>query len=251
MPPLTDSDKAPLRVGVVIPYNKDTFDSWGIARWLGWMIFSQSTFSRSTFSESTLRNQVLAWLEANVPASRLAHSLRVEAMAVDLAHCHGLNPDRAAQAGLMHDLAKYFKAETLLAMAQAHNLPLDPVDLSHPHLLHADISAVVAQEEFGLEHPDMLGAIANHTLGQPAMSALSGIVFLADSLEPGRGDSPELHHLRQLSRQDWGHAVYQTCDYTFTHLIRKRQPIHPRAVLTRNWFLARHPKPLDQSLVSA
>ncbi|NJL46065.1 MAG: HD domain-containing protein [Leptolyngbyaceae cyanobacterium SM2_3_12] len=208
-------------------------------------------FSPSSFSQSPLRRQVLAWLEANVPPARVAHSLRVEAMAVDLAGCHGLSLDQAAQAGLMHDLAKYFKAERLLAMAEAHHISLDPVDQSYPHLLHADVSAVVAQQEFGLDHPELLAAIANHTLGRPGMSPLSGIVFLADSLEPGRGDSAELNHLRQLSRQDWGHAVYQTCDYTFAHLMAKRQPIHPRAVLTRNWFLAHHKVPLDNPLALA
>lgn len=191
-----------------------------------------------TFPQSVLREQVLAWLDVHVPVPRLAHSLRVEAMAVDLANHHGLNPSDAAQAGLMHDLAKYFKPDKLLALANTAGLPLDPIDQAYPHLLHADVSALVAQQEFGIENRQVLDAISNHTLGRAGMSALSCVVFLADSLEPGRGQSESLNRLRSLCYEDLANAVYQSCDATFTDLMARSQPIHPRAVLTRNWFLS-------------
>jgi len=181
---------------------------------------------------------VLTWLNSNLPSPRVAHSLRVEAMAIELAQHHGLNCEQAAQAGLMHDLAKYFKPEILLAMARGARLPIDPVDDSNPHLLHADVSALVARQQFGIDNPAILAAIANHTLGRPAMDDLSCIVFLADSLEPGRGQTPDLNHLRQLSYQNLAIAVYRTCDHTLAGLIDKGRAIHPRAVFTRNWFLA-------------
>lgn len=186
------------------------------------------------------RGQVLPWLETQMPKPRLAHSLRVETMAVDLAQHHGLDPVKAAQAGLMHDLAKYFPAETLLSMAQQAGLTIDPVDEAHPHLLHADVSALAAQRDLGITDPEVLAAIANHTLGRPSMSPLSCVVFLADTLEPGRGKSDDLKRLRRLSYRHLHQAVYQTCDYTFAHLIEKAKPIHPRALHTRNWFLAHH-----------
>ncbi|MBD2427219.1 bis(5'-nucleosyl)-tetraphosphatase (symmetrical) YqeK [Phormidium sp. FACHB-1136] len=175
-----------------------------------------------------------------MPKPRLAHSLRVEAMAVDLAQHHGLDPVKAAQAGLMHDLAKYFPAEKLLSMAQQAGLDIDPVDEVNPHLLHADVSALVAQQDLGVTDPEVLAAIANHTLGRPAMSPLSCVVFLADTLEPGRGKGDDLKRLRRLSYRNLPQAVYQTCDYTFAHLMEKAKPIHPRALHTRNWFLAHH-----------
>ena len=190
-----------------------------------------------TFFESALRKQVLSWLQAQVPSSRLAHCLRVEAMAIDLAKHHGLNPSDAAQAGLMHDLAKYFKSDLLLSLACQAGLPIDPVDEANPHLLHADVSALVAQQEFGVDNPEVLDAIANHTLGHPAMAPLSCVIFLADSLEPNRGQAEHLKHLRSLCYQDLASAVHQTCDATLARLIERGSPIHPRAVSTRNWFL--------------
>lgn len=102
-----------------------------------------------TFSQSELRQQVLDWLKDQVPAPRLAHSLRVETMAIDLVQHHAINPSDAAQAGLMHDLAKYFKPDCLLTLAREAGLAIDPVEEATPHLLHADVSAIVAQREFG------------------------------------------------------------------------------------------------------
>jgi predicted HD superfamily hydrolase involved in NAD metabolism len=188
-------------------------------------------------SPQTTRGQVLDWLHKNVPEARIQHILRVEQMAISLAHRHHLDQSQAAQAGLLHDLAKFFKPQRLLEMARGEGLELDPVDEVNPHLLHAEVGAIVARDEFGVQQPEILDAIRNHTLGRPGMSPLSCVVYLADSLEPGRGDSAELEHLRQISYQDLHKAVWLTSDYTLSYLLSSRHLIHPRAVLTRNWAM--------------
>ncbi len=186
---------------------------------------------------AVLRQKILDWLTENVPATRVEHVMRVEQMAIELAQSHALNPFKAAQAGLMHDLAKYFKPQVLLETARQQGLLLDPVAEMNPHLLHADVSAIVARDRFGITDPEILAAIANHTLGQPGMDALSCVVYLADGLEPGRGESAELAKLRQISHQNLAEAVWRTSDYTLHHLIATQRLIHPRAIATRNWFL--------------
>lgn len=188
------------------------------------------------FSE-VLRHKVLSWLTDHVPQSRVNHILRVEQLAISLAQLHDLDVDQAAQAGLMHDLAKYFKSKKLLKLAKKEGLPLDPVYEANPHLLHADVGAIVAKKEFGIKDTEVLAAIANHTLGKPGMSPISCVVFLADSLEPERGDTLELRTLRQASQQDLAQAVWMTCDYTLKRLVESRRLIHPRVLQTRNWFL--------------
>ena len=184
-----------------------------------------------------LRSDILTWLQTHVPESRIRHILRVEAMSAELARHHNVDPGKAAQAGLMHDLAKFFKPDRLLAMAQQEGLVLDVIDQAVPHLLHADISAIVARDEFGITDDGILNAIANHTLGKPGMDPLSCIVFLADSLEPGRGKTEELETLRALSLDNLQTAVWRTADYGLQYLLRSNQLIHPRTVITRNWFL--------------
>jgi len=184
-----------------------------------------------------MRQQVLAWLAENVPDARVKHVLRVEQVAIELAQQHKLNIEHAAQAGLMHDLAKYFKPKTILQTVRAEGLLLDPADETNPHLLHAEASAIVARDRFRVRDEEVLQAISNHTLGRPNMSLLSCILFLADALEPGRGKTPELDALREKSCQDVYQAVWLTCDYKLKHLLKTQRFIHPRAIQTRNWFL--------------
>lgn len=185
-----------------------------------------------------MRERVLAWLADNVPASRIQHILGVEEMSAQLAKHYGLDVEKAACAGLMHDLAKYFKPNILLQMARVEGIELDPVFESHPHLLHADVSAIVARDEFGMQDEAVLEAIRNHTLGCPGMSSLACVVFIADTLEPGRGNTPELESLRQVSQEDLHKAVWLTSDYALRFLLDSRCQVHPRTILTRNWALS-------------
>lgn len=158
-------------------------------------------------------------------------------MAIALAQHHGLDVAAAQTAGLMHDLAKCFPARRLLAMATTAGWQLDPTERQSPHLLHAPVGALIARQRFGVADERVLQAIANHTLGAPDMDAVSCVVYLADSLEPGRGDTSELQHLRHLSDEHLPSAVYETCVASLRHLLETGHPIHPRTILTRNAFL--------------
>ncbi|MEL7036928.1 MAG: bis(5'-nucleosyl)-tetraphosphatase (symmetrical) YqeK [Cyanobacteria bacterium J06592_8] len=189
---------------------------------------------------SQLREQVLNWLSDNVPSPRITHILGVEQMAIDLALHHQLDTTQAQIAALMHDLAKYFPKDILLEKARANKLPLDDILESHPRLLHADVSAIVAKEEFGIQDQEILNAIANHTLGKPEMSPVSCVVFLADTLEPGRGDTPELEILRAFCFKNLDQAVWKTCDYTLNEIMKNAKVIHPRIIFTRNWALKKY-----------
>ena len=201
-----------------------------------------------------LRDRAIAWLEKEVPPARIKHVLGVERMAAELAGVHGLDVSKAARAGLLHDLAKYFKPARLLAMARSAGIEIDPVLEAHPHLLHADASALVAEETFGITDRAVLDAIRNHTLGRPGMDELSCTIFLADALEPGRGDTLRLNELRRLSRKHLLRGVAVTCDDSLRYLLDTRKPIHPRTVETRNWALRagrdRRPNLLERGAMS-
>lgn len=184
-----------------------------------------------------MRDRILAWLEKNVPPSRIEHILGVEQMSSDLASYYHLDAVKAAQAGLLHDLAKYFRPKQLLQMAIAEGIEIDPILEANPHLLHADVSAILARDEFGVTDPEILAAIQNHTLGRPNMSELSCVVFLADTIEPGRGDTPELNQIRAISRENLYKGVWLASDYALQHLLSKHRLIHPRTINTRNWAM--------------
>lgn len=189
-----------------------------------------------------MREQVIDWLKQEVPPARLRHILGVEQMAIELAKTHELNQLKAAQAGLMHDLAKYFKPQRLLQMAQQNGVEVDAICDNNPHLLHADVSAIVAQQQFKIKDQEILEAIRNHTLGRPEMSKLSCVIFVADALEPNRGETPQLDKMREVSFTNLYKSVWQTCDYSLKYLLDTRRSIHPRAILTRNWALQKASK---------
>lgn len=183
------------------------------------------------------RARVIEWLKQNVSEARLEHILGVEATSKQLARLHQVDQQQAAKAGLMHDLAKFFPPLRLLQMATAAGLEIDSICQANPHLLHADVSAIVAKTEFGIKDREILEAIAVHTLGKPEMSPLSCVVFVADAIEPSRGNSSKLSKLRQTSQNNLYLSVQQTCDYSLKHLIKNNRSIHPRVILTRNWAM--------------
>ncbi|AFY37149.1 metal dependent phosphohydrolase [[Leptolyngbya] sp. PCC 7376] len=183
------------------------------------------------------RQQAIAWLDKNVSEHRVQHILGVETMAGELAEIHGVKQQQAKIAGLLHDLAKFFPPQKLLDLAADAAIAIDDICAQVPHLLHADVSAVVAKKEFGITDPEILEAIALHTLGGAEMSDLSCIIFIADALEPGRGDNKKLNKLRELSKKNLRKAVWKVCDYTLKYLVKQNKTIHPRVIITRNWAL--------------
>ena len=190
------------------------------------------------------RDLVLQWLQENVSEHRIQHILGVEQTCIDLAHVHKVDPITAGKAGLLHDLAKFFPPKKLLHLAKKNKIEIDSICKKNPHLIHADISAIVAKKEFAIADPDILDAIANHTLGSPQMSKLSCIVFIADAIEPNRGDHKDLQALRKVATQNLYQCTWQTSDYSLKYLIDAQKTIHPRTVLTRNWALKKAKKNL-------
>ena len=185
------------------------------------------------------REQAIAWLKDQVSPQRLDHILGVESTAMALAAYYQLDVQAAGTAGLLHDLAKFFPPPKLLAIAKEHHLSLDPVLEATPHLIHADVSAIVAQQEFAVTDAEILAGIRFHTLGAPEMSPLACVIFVADAIEPTRGNSPSLEKLRQVATHNLYQAVRMTCDFTLDYLVNHRKIIHPRMILTRNWALHR------------
>ncbi len=106
-----------------------------------------------------------------------------------------------------------------------------------PHLLHGPVSAVVAQQTFGVNDPIVLNAVRYHTLGDPALDPVAQVVFVADALEPYRGQTARLQHLRQLATENLAAAVVAVSNDTLGLLLARDQLIHPRLLDTRNTFL--------------
>lgn len=117
---------------------------------------------------------------------RFAHIVRVARTADILAQRHGASPAKARLAGMLHDLARLYSGERLLAECARRGLSIDPFERANPVVLHARLGAEIARENFGVDDESVLSAIRKHTVADAEMTLLDCVVYLADALEPGR-----------------------------------------------------------------
>jgi predicted HD superfamily hydrolase involved in NAD metabolism len=152
---------------------------------------------------------------------RYAHSVRVARCGELLAMRHGVDVRKARLAGMLHDLARLYSPERLIAETEARGLPIAPAERERPTLLHARLGAALAREQFGVEDREVLSAIEKHTLGAAEMSPLDCVVYLADSLEPNRSFA-ERSTLWELALHDLRAATHETMRVSAAQYARKR-----------------------------
>lgn len=56
-------------------------------------------------------------------------------------------------------------------------------------------------QKYGVKDEEIICAIESHTTGRPGMSMLEKIVYIADYIEPGRRELPNMADVRQLAFQ--------------------------------------------------
>lgn len=148
-----------------------------------------------------LREKVMPYLEPR----RVAHVAGCESEAVLLAMHWGEDPEKAAVAGILHDITKKESAAQQLILCEKYGIILDNAEKRNPQLLHARTGAALAKELFGI--PDEVeGAIRWHTTGKPDMTLLEKILYLADYIEPTR-DFEGVEKLRELAFENIDEAM--------------------------------------------
>ncbi|HOQ07087.1 MAG TPA: bis(5'-nucleosyl)-tetraphosphatase (symmetrical) YqeK [Clostridiales bacterium] len=175
-------------------------------------------------------------LQQMLTPNRFRHSVNTMETCIRLAEKYGADVDKAAIAGLIHDCAKDLDNDVILPMCEKYGIIVDEVSGSQPKLLHGEIGAHMAKELFGIDDPQILDAVADHTLGRPGMDVISSIVFIADYIEPGR-DFEGVGDIRRAAEESLEKAIVIGINSTIRHVLKKGQLLHPRSVMTRNWAL--------------
>lgn len=140
------------------------------------------------------------------------HSQQVVQTAARLAHQYDLDPAHAVLAGWLHDISAVIPNAARLSAARQLGLEVLPQEAEVPLLLHQKLSAVIAEEIFGIKETGILGAIRCHTTLKTAPSPLETLVFVADKLAwDQKGQPPYAPELEEaLSRSlDEAAWVYQ------------------------------------------
>jgi len=155
--------------------------------------------------------------------------VRVAELGGHLAHAHGLDPEPARVAGLLHDLARLFPPQRLLEESARRGIAIGPFERANPIVLHAPLGAELAREEFGITDQGVLSAIRKHTLADAVMSPLDAVVYLADGLEPGRA-FPERAALAALAFRDLDGAMRGVLASTLAYLQRRGLAAAPQTL---------------------
>lgn len=179
-------------------------------------------------------------LAGRLKESRFRHSLGVAETAVFLARRFGVDAEKAAAAGLLHDCAREFPEEAMIDEAVKRKIPIGSVERAMPLLLHAYIGARRVREIYQVDDPAVEQAIWRHTVGGPAMTDLDKIIWFADMIEPGR-NYPEVEMLRGLSRTaELDDMVLEGLSQSIKFVVEKGHLIHPDTVLARNELLLKN-----------
>ena len=167
---------------------------------------------------------------------RYEHTKGVMYTAAAMAMAHGCSIELAMTAGLLHDCAKCIPNNEKLALCEKHHILVTPPEADNPSLLHAKLGALLAELEYDITKPEILHAIKVHTTGEPDMSVLDKIIFIADYIEPGRDKAPNLAKVRELAFKDLNACMAQILRDTLIYLKQGNQIIDPTTEMTYEFY---------------
>lgn len=176
-------------------------------------------------------------MEKTLDPKRFEHTLGVAYTAAALAMCHQVDINKAQIAGLLHDCAKCMDNEKKISICQKHNIQMNEIERQNPFLLHAKVGSYIAMKKFNISDPDIINAILNHTTGRPGMSELEKIIYIADYIEPGRKQAPNLTEVRQLAFQNLDQALLRILENTLSYLEGTGDAIDPMTRKTYEFYL--------------
>jgi len=151
---------------------------------------------------------------------RYIHSVNVSKEAVRLAKKYGADTDKAAVAGILHDITKEFDVQKQLQIFDSGDIILTDVEKSTTKLWHAISGSVYIQTELGIDDTDIINAIRYHTTGRAGMSLLEKIIFLADFTSEER-DYPDVDIIRQKAEISLDEGILYGVQFTLSVLLSR------------------------------
>lgn len=175
-------------------------------------------------------------MRSELDRERYEHTLGVMYTAAALAMCHGADTKEAMTAGLLHDCAKCIPNKEKIKICEQYHLDISSVEYVNPSLLHAKLGAFLAVKKYHIKSEEVLNAISSHTTGRPGMSLLEKIVYIADYMEPGRAELPNMKVIRKLAFHDIDECLYRILKDSLVYLASKELPIDPMTKETYDYY---------------
>ena len=160
-------------------------------------------------------------LMTELDTERYEHTLGVMYTAASMAMRYDEDVEKALLAGLLHDCAKCISGENKIKLCNKYHLSVSEVEKKNPSLLHAKLGAFLAAKKYHIKDKDVINAIASHTTGCPNMTLLDKIIYIADYIEPGRKELPNMAEVRKLAFTDINECLYRILEDSLVYLNSK------------------------------
>ena len=177
---------------------------------------------------------------------RYEHTLGVMYTAASLAMRYDEDIEKALIAGLLHDCAKCLSGDTKIKLCKKYHLNVSEVEKENPSLLHAKLGAFLAAKKSHIKDKDIINAIASHTTGCPHMSLLDKIIYIADYIEPGRKELPNMAEVRKLAFTDIDACLYRILKDSLEYLTGMNVPIDPMTEKTYLYYKSKREEKEEQ-----
>ncbi len=175
-------------------------------------------------------------VKETIPTKRFTHTLGVMNTAKDLAKHYQQNTANAMLAGLLHDCAKGIPAGERISLCEQYGLKVSEAERMNTELLHAKLGCYLAEVEYGISDREILEAILYHTTGRPKMTFLDKIIYIADYIEPGRKEAPNLAKIRELAYVDIDRCLVTILEQTISYLKTRKEVIDPMTEQTYYYY---------------
>ena len=146
-------------------------------------------------------------LKKELDENRYHHTLGVMYTSASMAMRYDVDVQKALYAGLLHDCAKCIPSDKKIRLCEKY----------------------VKDEE-------IICAIESHTTGRPGMSMLEKIVYIADYIEPGRRELPNMADVRQLAFRDIDECLYRILKDSLVYLDSKNITVDPMTQRTYDYY---------------
>lgn len=165
-------------------------------------------------------------IKSKMSEHRFVHSVNVSKEARKLAKIYGADAEKAAIAGILHDITKEMPVEEQLKIITDSGIILDNVQKNAPKLWHGISGSIYIKENLDINDADILNAIRYHTTGRAGMSLLEKIIFVADFTSQER-TYKGISTMRKKSRKTLDEAMLYGFKFTFSDLSKRELAIHP------------------------
>lgn len=179
-------------------------------------------------------------IKSMMSENRYNHCVNVSKEAVKLAKRYGGDEEKAAVAGILHDITKEMPKEEQLQIMHDSGIILDDIQKNAPKLWHGISGSVYIKKHFGIEDEDILNAICYHTTGRAGMSLLEKIIFVSDFTSEER-TYKGVATMRKKSRKSLEDAMLYGFKFTFSDLSSRELAIHPDELACYNEIVLNNP----------